>query len=576
MHSKSRQSAVILVENLDRREIERIKNTNSKKNSIIDYDVNNEANLPCEDFIFKTIKRHFILNLFVAICTSFSFPKLPNVLEINNKSCLQFIKLRRLNFSNFKQTVLSNPFNTIHFFIAKEVMQYKLYLNKQKYKNYIKNKDTILPLLEFNNNSCIYNKVFVEHCLNLPAATFYCFYQILKMFILYAKPIFYHNLKTPRFVFSHKRAKQNSSPLPNVYQIPLLIFNNLLKKIPQTFHFNFNKVFNATPLKQQIFSTDYCYYSIFQIDSCMAQMDIADRIFANTNIEFCSNKWSVFDHVFNKIKHKTEHIKADVVNSYSKRYMLNEFIKGFTPNKSSCITLNEYVMLSKCLMNSQSMYEIQFKLFLDKFEQIYLNTISKKYVDNFKKNVKPMSKSDFIKSFNLQFKQEDKQADYLEIKKIKIEDINKYSDELKDLFKEYKRPMQSIHSILNTTNTSNYFTTRNDFIQFNQTNLKALAIKGTKLECECNLQINKVKKMCDESWMSYSNILNSYLSKTYLSRKIKSNYIKIHILQNAYTHLHCCLTDTQFDFISTQTKFLDTTWKECVTLLDRKLKTIIV
>ena len=109
--------------------------------------------------------------------------------------------------------------------------------------------------------------------------------------------------------------------------------------------------------------------------------------------------------------------------------------------------------------------------------------------------------------------------------------------------------MKSIHSILNTTNTSNYFTTRNDFIQFNQTNLKALAIKGTKLECECNLQINKVKKMCDESWMSYSNILNSYLSKTYLSRKIKSNYIKIHILQNAYTHLHCCLTDKQFDFM---------------------------
>ena len=82
--------------------------------------------------------------------------------------------------------------------------------------------------------------------------------------------------------------------------------------------------------------------------------------------------------------------------------------------------------------------------------------------------------------------------------------------------------------------------------------------------------------MCDKSWMSYSNILNSYLSKTYLSRKIKSNYIKIHILQNAYTHLHCCLTDKQFDFISTQTKVLDTTWKECVILLDRKLKTIIV
>ena len=162
-------------------------------------------------------------------------------------------------------------------------------------------------------------------------------------------------------------------------------------------------------------SIEYAYYSIFQIDSCMAQMEIADKFFANTNIKFCSNKWSVFDHVFNKIKHKTEHIKSDVVNLYSKRYMLNKFIKGFTPNKLSCITLNEYVMLRKFLMNSQSMHEIQFKIFLDKFEQIYLNTISKKYENNIKKVVKPMSKSDFIKSFNLQFKQENKQDDYLEI-----------------------------------------------------------------------------------------------------------------------------------------------------------------
>ena len=208
------------------------------------------------------------------------------------------------------------------------------------------------------------------------------------MFILYSKTVFFTNLKTPCFVFSKKRAKQNASPLPNVYKIPLIIFNNLLKFFPKTVNFNFNKVFNVKPLKKQMLSIEYAYYSIFQIDSCMAKMSIADKFFANNNIKFCSNKWSVFDHVFNKIKHKTEHIKSDVVNSYSKRYMLNEFIKGFTPNKLSCITLNEYVILCKFLMNSQSMNEIKFKIFLDKFEHIYLNTISKKYENNLKKGCK--------------------------------------------------------------------------------------------------------------------------------------------------------------------------------------------
>ena len=65
----------------------------------------------------------------------------------------------------------------------------------------------------------------------------------------------------------------------------------------------------------------------------MTHMNIADRIFANSNIQYCSNTSSVFEHVFDKIYHQTEYIISDVINSYSKRYILNEFIKGFTPNK---------------------------------------------------------------------------------------------------------------------------------------------------------------------------------------------------------------------------------------------------
>ena len=160
IHNKSRDSAIILVDNLPRSEIERLKRNTSTDIAIIDYDLNNDDNIPGEDFIYKIIKHHFVLNMFLAIFTSFSFPKLPNILEINNKSCLQFVKIRKLNFQNLKQTVLSNPYNTIHFFISKEVMQYKLYLNKEKYNKYTKYTDIIQPLVEFNNTSYSFNKVF--------------------------------------------------------------------------------------------------------------------------------------------------------------------------------------------------------------------------------------------------------------------------------------------------------------------------------------------------------------------------------------------------------------------------------
>ena len=220
------------------------------------------------------------------------------------------------------------------------------------------------------------------------------------------------------------------------------------------------------------------------------------------------------------------------------------------------------------------MHEIEFKIFLDKFEKIYLNRISTKYVKNLKEVVKPISRYDFIKSFNLDFKQEYKHSDYLDIKTIKTEDINTCSDELKNVFREYTTPIQNIHSTFHTTNKRHHFKTRHDFIEFNRTNLEQLVITGYKLECECRLNMSNAKKMCDESWMSYSNILNMYMYKTYLSREMKSNYIKLNVLQTAYKHLTCCLTNKQFNFIYKQSKVVDRTWIQCVSFVDKKLKTI--
>ena len=578
-----------MVENMPSQEIERLTKTSQGNMSIINFDLKNDDNIPGEDCIYKIIKHHFVLNVFLAIFTSFSFPKFPNILEINNKSCVQFVKITKLSFRNLKHTVLENPYNTIKLCISKEVMQYKLYLNTKKYNNYTKYTDIIKPLVEFNNKSNSVNKVFLEHCLNLPAHTFYCFYQILKMFLFYAKPIFYHTLKTPRFAFSKKRAKQNAAPIPNVYQLPLQIFNNLLKFFPQTLHFNFNKVFNVTPLKKERFSTDFCYYTIFQIDNCLLHMNIADRVFAINQIEFCSNKLSVFDHLFDKFKHKIKNTRSNItfygdstfVNIYSKRYMLNDFRYKFTQNKLNSVTLKEYLMLTKCLTNRQTLNEIQFKIFLDNFKQIHLNILSKKYVNNLKTFVKPMSKLDFIIKFNLKVKQQTNDKDYLEIEKSKTKYINNCSKELKCVFNKYKRTIcnskDQIHntrSISHNINRSHYFKSHQDFMQFNRNKLKQLCISDTKLELECKLQLNKAKKICNASWMSFAKLLYKYTCNTNLSRYLKSNYIKIHILENAYLHLNCCLNDKQFDFIYTHTRMLDIHWIKCVKWIDNTIKTI--
>ena len=95
MHSNTRLSEVMLVENIGRREIKRLSQTKHQKIVVLDYDLCNDSKLSFEDFIFKWIKEKFILNFFIAILTSFSFPNLPNILEISNKSCLQFIKIKK-------------------------------------------------------------------------------------------------------------------------------------------------------------------------------------------------------------------------------------------------------------------------------------------------------------------------------------------------------------------------------------------------------------------------------------------------------------------------------------------------
>ena len=111
-------------------------------------------------------------------------------------------------------------------------------------------------------------------------------------------------------------------------------------------------------------------------------------------------------------------------------------------------------------------------------------------------------------------------------------------------------------------------------MEFNRTKLKQLFIKVHKLELKCKLELNKAKKLCNVSWMSYAKLLYRYTCKTHLSRYLKSNYIKIHILENAYSHLNCCLTKKQFDFIFTHTKVLDLSWIKCVKWIDKKLKTL--
>ena len=80
MHSKSRHSEVIIVENIPRQEIEKIKKNTGKEITIIDYDTSHQGNFSVEDFLFTSIKKYYILNLFLVICSSFNVPKFPNLL----------------------------------------------------------------------------------------------------------------------------------------------------------------------------------------------------------------------------------------------------------------------------------------------------------------------------------------------------------------------------------------------------------------------------------------------------------------------------------------------------------------
>ena len=59
MHSNTRLSEVILVENLPRTEIKRLKQNKQNKLVVLDYDLCNDSTLSFEDFIFKMIKKIF-------------------------------------------------------------------------------------------------------------------------------------------------------------------------------------------------------------------------------------------------------------------------------------------------------------------------------------------------------------------------------------------------------------------------------------------------------------------------------------------------------------------------------------
>ena len=60
MHSNTRLSEVILVENLPRTEIKRLRQHKHNKLVVLDYDLCNDSTLSFADFIYKFIKEKFI------------------------------------------------------------------------------------------------------------------------------------------------------------------------------------------------------------------------------------------------------------------------------------------------------------------------------------------------------------------------------------------------------------------------------------------------------------------------------------------------------------------------------------
>ena len=59
MHSNTRRSQVMLVENLPRTEIKKITKSKHHKILVLDYDLCNDSTISFEDFIFKWIKKKY-------------------------------------------------------------------------------------------------------------------------------------------------------------------------------------------------------------------------------------------------------------------------------------------------------------------------------------------------------------------------------------------------------------------------------------------------------------------------------------------------------------------------------------
>ena len=97
------------------------------------------------------------------------------------------------------------------------------------------------------------------------------------------------------------------------------------------------------------------YYPIVDIDQCLLQMNCVDQLLSLKNIRYCSNRYSVFNHLFIKSKQKIEKSKSTIdfyghlneVNIYSKIHMLNEFSIDFHSNKPTLVDLHDYCMLRK-------------------------------------------------------------------------------------------------------------------------------------------------------------------------------------------------------------------------------------
>ena len=545
-HQPARLSSIKILENVNINNVKKMEDfyKSSKKIKILNFDCFHDN----FDKFNLLIKKYFLSNFFIVILTSFIFVD-SNMLikEIRNKSSIQFLTYQTITCN----TLFNVPFYSIYFNLFKLSLKNNKINIKIGFKPENKidlsfdQKKTFNYFRNCNENKFFRKKSFFNNILNLGIKNFQNIYQIFITFYKYAKPIFYSNLKLHKCeckkikgvnnccVYSNKRRKRSVNPLPNVYQIDKLVFDNFFSFFHELKKFKFEKICNLKLLKRERLSYKYNYISITEMDQIFFQLIMLDKCLGTIDVTKCSNRLNVFDILFEKIKfdyfdqfntkQTTFYGYNPQVNLYSKKYMLNKFLKKNQKNiknkkKINFLNIKEYHFLKQCLQNNTN----------KTFEE--LNSFCQTFIKNKSSMTKKCNK--ISKPLNIK---------YLKDKEDVLFEDTIFENKLKKLLnKEHLNSKTYCNTHLKTESKIVHYNNRSDFLTFNRKQNNICDSLRNIKEFELEIEIEKILKKCQQTWYSFVKQIYNKYSTVFKTQKFINEKTNIFIAKEATRHLTTC------------------------------------